>query len=118
MSHRMTTALALAVVACATSPTLPENDPALSGSIVARDIPTSPAQGRATIHVKEHPSDPCGIIFTVTPETQIFRRTDRTVVRAEPADLTVSRSVAVWARAILESCPAQARADAIEILSD
>lgn len=101
-----------------TGPELPGSAPAITGPIVARNVDTPTSDGRPTIHVKEIPNDPCGIIFALEPDTEIARRTDEDALVAAAVDeLTVGLPVRVWARGgIAESCPAQGVADAVEIL--
>jgi len=104
---------------CESSPTLPNRDPSIIGQIVARDTRTAISDGHPTIHVKKQVADECGIIFTVSSKTEISRRTPGgRLVRADPGELTPDRRVAVWTTIVLESCPAQASADVVEILSN
>lgn len=106
------------VAAAACNPTLePEGPPAITGSIVARDVAIS-IGGAPTVHVKETPGSECGIVFLVRRDTPILRRTpDGGVSRASLSDLTVGRRVDVWAEVVMESCPGQSSATAIRILN-
>lgn len=109
--------LLLLAAGCATA-TAPDSEPStLEGPIVS--VNDEAVLGRATrrIHVKP-PEDECGIIFSVSPSTEIRARTARGgVQRAGPDDLTVGRTVRVWTSGVLLlSCPAQGGADVIEIL--
>jgi len=113
--------VALAAVSCdpATGPELPDRDATIQGPIVARDLDTSFRDpGQPTLHVKEGDDDPCGIIFTVEESTVVVRRNaigER--IDARVRDLTVGTRVRVWSDgAVADSCPAQARAEAVEIL--
>ena len=114
---RIPIALSLVVAAAACNPTLePEGPPAISGSIVARDVAIS-IGGAPTVHVKETTASECGIVFLVRRDTPILRRmADGRVGRASLADLTVGRRIDVWAEVVMESCPGQASATAIRIL--
>jgi hypothetical protein len=123
-----TTLTTLGVSACAslTSPTLPERDPSLPdreaygpATIVARDAATSFSKDLPTMHVKTSTDDECGIVFTLTGETEIARRTPGGELDpARAADLRVGRVVRVWAigDAVARSCPGQATAEAVELL--
>ncbi|HET9426417.1 MAG TPA: DUF3221 domain-containing protein [Gemmatimonadaceae bacterium] len=107
--------LALLVAAC-TSPSEPTGAPAVTGSIVARDVRISIGDP-PTIHVKGTASEECGVVFLVTSSTQVLRRgADGKLTRASVSDLTVGRRVGVWATTILDSCPGQAAATDVEIL--
>lgn len=100
------------------SVTLPDDQPAIDGDIIeiGRSIPIAPDDPN-TIWVKETPDAPCGIVFVVDESTPIGqRRADGSASRRSFSDLAVSQRVRVWADAVAESCPAQARAEAIEIL--
>ena len=104
------------LAAACTSPAGPSGPPALAGTIVARDRNTS-IGGPPTVHVKQPVDEECGIIFLIRPSTLLqHRAADGTLRTASPADLTVGRRVAVWAEVILESCPAQAAATALQII--
>lgn len=102
-----------------TGPDLPDGDPAIEGVVVASDVRPPTAPESSTVHVKRANRDMCGIIFVIGEETEIFRRTP--VFGLEGSDLDAIRSgdrVKVWSTGpILESCPAQGRADAILIVS-
>ncbi len=105
-----------AVLAGCSSPFEPDFPPVLHGRIVARDASISGVQA-PTIHVKSGDSDECGVIFAVrehTPVRRILR--DGSVRDASLADLTVGREVKVWADVVLDSCPAQSSANAVEII--
>lgn len=112
-------AISLAVLAAACgSLTFPDRDPVIQGEIVGvgLDIPFG---GENTIWVKETPESPCGIVFAVTESTDIGeRQPDGSIEEGPFSDLTVGRTVRVWASgAIAESCPAQGRASDIELLA-
>ncbi len=97
---------------------LPDTRATIEGPIVARDVATSFSdEGQPTFHVKEGDDDPCGIIFTVEEFTEIARRNATgELIEARVEELTVGTRVRVWARGgIAESCPAQGRAEAVEI---
>ncbi|MDH3735329.1 MAG: hypothetical protein OEU54_17490 [Gemmatimonadota bacterium] len=106
---------------CSNAFELPDREPAIAGEIVAVGEP-SPAPGSSiliTVHVKETPTsgDPCGIIFRVTPDTNIGVRP----VGGPPYPvglerLRVGAFLSAWDRGgVAESCPAQAEALAIEL---
>lgn len=98
---------------------LPAGEPTIEGPIVARDVPLGIADDEVpTVHVKRDDDDSCGIIFAVEDFTEIVRRTGAgALVPAGVEDLEVGRRVRVWARGgIAESCPAQGRAEAVELL--
>jgi hypothetical protein len=106
----------IAAGACAT-PTFPDYDPAITGDIVARDVPISIARTDPTMHVKAHPEDECGIIFKLTRQTDVLQRdADGRLHRRDFDDLAIGRAVHVWTRLVRDSCPKQAHADAVEIL--
>ncbi len=110
-------ALAVAAVAAACgSITFPEQPPAIQGDIVGVG-PEVPFGSQRTIWVKEAPDAPCGIVFTVTDATEIGEQQPDFSIEARTfADLVVGRTVRVWARVVMDSCPGQARADAVELI--
>jgi hypothetical protein len=104
----------LTVVACR-STSEPDGPPAITGSIVARNV-TIPA-GSPSIHVKETLATPCGIVFRMDFSTRVLRRSaDGRITRASQSDLSVGHQVKVWAGAIAESCPGQGTAEVVEII--
>ena len=97
-------------------PTGDEDRWAIVGSIVDRDV-RIPLGDPPSIHVKEDPDDECGIIFLIRSSTEIRRRSpDGALLPASYDDLTVGENVKVRAPVILESCPAQAQAEVVEIV--
>lgn len=110
-----TALLAVLALACG-SITFPERDPTIRGDIVGTG-PDIPFGSGNTIWVKETPESPCGIVFTVTASTDIGeQQPDGSIAERSFSDLTVERTVRVWSGAVAESCPAQARANAIELV--
>ena len=96
---------------------LPDRAPTLVGVIVAETRPPPGAAGRPTVHVKQTPGEPCGIVFSIGSETDIVVRDPRGALSRAPFDsLTAGRIVRVWSGAVAESCPGQSRAGAIEII--
>ena len=92
-----------------------EPDGALfTGEVVARDVTIS-IGGPPSIHVKEVPTEECGVIFLVRPSTHIHEKGASLLSRAEYSDLTVGTRVRVLAKIILDSCPGQSSAEVIEI---
>lgn len=120
MIGALMTTTALLALGCGspTGPGLPADDPTIEGVIVARDVPSSISGDRPTVHVKGSVDDECGIIFTVTEDTEILRRrNDGSLVEARLDDLVEDLRVRAWSSngIVFESCPAQAAAEAIEI---
>jgi hypothetical protein len=93
----------------------PEPNASITGPIVARDVSIS-IGGPPSIHVEKTSQDGCGIIFLVRPSTKIHRRSGGRVTSASQSDLVVGARVSVWTDIVLDSCPAQAGAQVIEIL--
>ena len=112
------TALAAALCAsCSSDPELPDDPSAMTGAIVARNIPTPVGAGRPTLHVKTNPADACGVIFAIDSKTELLARTSNNQVReADLSEFTVGAKVRVWSGAIAESCPGQGVADTMELL--
>ena len=107
--------VAVTLGACG-SPSEPANESATVGIIVARDRSTS-IGNPPTIHVKDTPSEECGVIYLVTPDTRIIRRSPSRRIRpASVAELTVGVRVDVRSSGVLLSCPGQSWADVIQIL--
>ncbi|MGH7540162.1 MAG: DUF3221 domain-containing protein [Gemmatimonadota bacterium] len=107
--------LAMLPVACG-SVTFPDRDPTIHGDIVGVG-PQIPFGGEDRFWVKETPDAPCGIVFRVVVSTEIGeRQPGGSIEERSFSELVVGRSVRVWARAVADSCPAQARADAIELI--
>ena len=115
-SRAMSTSVLLATVVFGCQSTSePEGPPAITGSIVARNV-TVPA-GSPSIHVKETLATPCGIVFRLDLTTRTLRRSaDGRITKASQSDLEVGQQVSVWAGVIMESCPAQAAAEVVEII--
>ena len=115
MKMRVATLLCLLALGACNSISEPDG-PGMTGSIVARDQSISIGDP-PTIHVKTNPSEQCGVIFLVRDRTTIFRRTtEGKLVSASVSELTVGRQVVVWSQYVLDSCPGQSNADAVEIL--
>lgn len=112
-------AIFLATSGCASStlPTMPEGQPTLVGPIVAQDLQFGAMQGTRNIHVRPE-AEECGIVFAIDERTTIGVRTPGgSVRRGTLDDLTIGRTVRAWARGvILESCPGQTTAAAVEVL--
>ena len=109
------TILLAALAAGCRSTSEPDGPPAITGFILARNV-TIPA-GSPSIHVKETLATPCGIVFRMDILTRVLRRAaDGKITRASQSDLTVGKQVSVWADAVAESCPGQARAEVVEII--
>jgi hypothetical protein len=114
-SMRFITLISLAALAACSSPWDPEGPPGMEGQIVGRDQAISTG-GAPTIHVKEDPNEQCGVIFLVRNSTQIRRRLeDGSTMPASIAELTIGARVAVWSEFVMESCPGQSFAEAVEI---
>lgn len=111
--------LALLLIAIPGCPSLnmPEDQPTLVGPIVARDLQFGALHGTRNVHVRPA-GDECGIVFAINGRTTIGIRTDEARLREGTLDdLTTGRTVQAWARGpILESCPGQATAAAVEVL--
>jgi hypothetical protein len=116
MMNRLRLLLVLLAVGACTTERITEPDwHPITGQIVARDKPIS-IGGPPTIHVKDAPTEECGIIFLARSSTQIFRRSSSgELFKASVSDLVVGAKVKVWAKVIMESCPGQSTAIAIEI---
>jgi hypothetical protein len=115
MSPRLGIAALLSVIALGGCGISEPDGPGMVGSIVARDR-TASIGGPPSMHVKTNPNDACGVVFLVRSHTSIFRReADGRLVSASESMLTVGREVTVWTELVLDSCPGQARADAVEI---
>jgi hypothetical protein len=88
----------------------------MTGDIVGRDQTIS-IGGPPTVHVKANPTDECGIVFRVSSNTRLLRRTTSgPVVSASVSEFTVGQRVNVWWDVTFRSCPGQAVADVLEIL--
>ena len=85
----------------------------MDGVVVAR---TPAGDEPATVHVKEHLDDECGVIFDIDSDTRIFTGDRDGMGRLSPAQLTVGTEVRVWAWFRFDSCPGQSYAQQIEIL--
>ena len=107
--------LSMLATGCA-STSEPRGPAAITGPIVARNLTIS-IGSPPTIHVKQAANDPCGIIFVLRSSTRVLRRTgDGRTASASESDLTVGQRVSVWTDVVLDSCPAQASADVVEII--
>ncbi len=109
--------VAVLAVGCS-SLTFPDQDPTIQGDIVGvgSEIPFG---GDHSIWVKETPDAPCGIVFGITGSTEIGeRQPDGSIAERSFEDLTIDRTVRVWAAGgtVAESCPGQARASVIELI--
>lgn len=110
-------ALGAALLASCSGITVPSDPAAQEGVIVERDRPTSFAHDRPTIWVKDHVEDECGVIYVIVEGTDLTRRTPLGGLdRATLADLQVGARVRVWTDVVLQSCPGQASAEAVEVL--
>ncbi len=116
MRNAATPFVALLALACG-SIAFPDRPPTIQGDIVGvgSEVPFGAAN---RIWVKETPADPCGIVFTVTGSTEIGEpRPDGSIEERSFGDLVVGLTVRVWASGpVAESCPAQAGAEAIELV--
>ncbi len=113
-----TTVLVLTLAGCDEDLTLPARESPIR-IIVGRDVHGS--GGDPTVWVKADPAEECGVVFSIARATDIARRTpDGGLDRALVLELQVGAEVRVWAvgNTVLRSCPGQARAEAIEIVSD
>lgn len=121
--HGLLCTLVLCALGCDSSsiaePTMRDAKPFIVGPIVARDVPTSVSDDPPTIHVKETEDEECGVLFWIGSETEIGRATGAgTIEPADVEDLRPGLTVAVWPDGgTFDSCPGQAGADAVEILS-
>ena len=108
----------LLLAACNSSVTYP-NDPtgAMTGPIVARDLDTSFSKDEPTVHVKEAVSDECGVIFVISNDTVLFERVAGRAREIDVDELEVGAIVRVWTDVVLQSCPGQASAHQLELLS-
>jgi hypothetical protein len=96
---------------------LPDGPPTLAGPIVARDLQLGSLNGRPNIHVRPT-DDEYGIAFAIEERTTIAVVGGSGHLRQGALDdLVVGRTVRVWAPGIvLDSCPGQAAAEAVELL--
>ena len=106
---------------CLTScgaPLLLEEDANLVGTIVTtgRGLWSGDEEGPFQIHVKANLGDECGIIFTVDSRSEIVDVRGGEPRSASSEILTMGARVAVWHGAVLESCPGQSFAEAVERL--
>lgn len=97
----------------------PEGPPTLVGPIVAEDLQFGALNGTENILVRPA-SDECGIVFAVDEETRIQVRTaEGGLRRGTLEDLAIGRTVRAWSTGIvLESCPGQTGAAAVEVLEE
>ncbi len=102
-------------VGCA-SMTFPADRATITGEIVGVGEGV-PFGGPRSVWVKEAPDSPCGIVFAIDARTRIRERhADGSLSGRVFSDLSVGRKVRAWTDAVAESCPGQARAQAIELL--
>jgi hypothetical protein len=119
--YRYLAPLLPALYGCATSLTAPapspEGPPTLVGPIVAEDLQFGAMNGKENILVRPA-SDECGIVFAIDAETNIQIRTaEGELRRGTLKDLAIGRTVRAWSTGIiLESCPGQTGAAAVEVL--
>ena len=111
--------LTAALVGACSSPLAVPDDATFAGEVVRAGHglwsgnPDTPFQ----IHVKASPTEECGVILSVTPET-VITRGDRTVHLSSAADvLRVGTSVAVWFGFVADSCPQQTVAQRVARLN-
>lgn len=98
--------------------TVPERDPIQEGVIVERGRRTPTSDDRPTIWVKDDPSDECGVVYSISGESELWTRDPLGRTRRIGVErLEVDARVRVWASGILLSCPGQASAEAVEIVS-
>jgi hypothetical protein len=108
----------LLLTACSSSLTLPDVSDAMTGPIVALNVPTSFSGDLPTVHVKEHVSDECGVIFAITSRSRLVTRTASGRLREIDADeLAVGAIVRVWTDFVADSCPAQGEVHELELIS-
>jgi hypothetical protein len=94
----------------------PEGPPSIQGRIIARDVAIS-IGNPPTIHVRTGADDQCGVVFLVNDFTAIAKVTPgRGREPGRLSDLTVGSVVSVWSDVMLDSCPGQSSADAIEVV--
>ena len=110
-------AVPLALIGCG-SPTAPDGDPRMVGDVmqIGYDLLGSSAEGPLQIHVKSDPADECGIVFSIDDRTWIGHSTDGFRVRAGEDILAEGVRVEVWFGLVLDSCPGQSHADALNRL--
>lgn len=115
ISRSLSLAALMAITACNPS-ILPSTPSVHEGVIVERDRPTSFEQTLPTIWVKETVEEECGVIYVVTPGTDLFARTGSGVEEIGVDRLAVGATVRIWTDIVLTSCPGQGRADAVELI--
>lgn len=118
--YRFFTLALLAICACAgpTAPEgLPERSPTVVGPIVARDTPLSSMGDKPNVHIRPVMEE-CGTVFAIDAQTTIVvREANGRLRQGGVDDLMIGRMARAWARGvILESCPGQTTAEAIELL--
>lgn len=110
--------LVLGLLMACSGITVPSDPASQEGVIVGRDRSTSFDKDRPTIWVKDDVDDECGVIYVIVPRTELFTRGPHGQVRPiEVVDLKTGAAVRVWTDLILTSCPAQATAQAVELLA-
>ena len=113
-------AMIAGVAGCDTAvePSFGEGEPAQVGSITNRDTAADQESVSLRILVLDAEDQECGIWWSITPDTRVTRGHDEAFVDVPLGDLVVGTRVAVWTDfPILDSCPAQGGAVAVEILS-
>ena len=87
----------------------------MKGVIVDRDVQYF-SNATPNVHVRAGSND-CGVIFVITPSTEISSLTSFGVHRpATSADLVVGKEVDITFDVIAESCPGQSAAKTVVIL--
>jgi hypothetical protein len=106
--------LALTVAACG-SPATPEGDPQLVGEIVrvGQGLWTADTDGPLQIHVKSDLNDECGIIFSIDDDTRIVDSRTGITKQSGLEILSQGAKVEVWFGWVLDSCPGQSHAEAV-----
>jgi hypothetical protein len=109
--------LGCAVIAACDGITAPSEPAFQEGIIVERDRRTPSSGDRFTIWVKDRLDDECGVIYALTDDTDLFLRSaNGHSSRGHVADLEVGAVVRVWTKVVMDSCPGQATATAVEVV--
>ena len=108
--------IAASTLLTCTSPLVPDRDAEIVGVIVRAGpgLWSRDAAGPFQVHVKDDPKGECGIVFTVDSRTSIVDSRKGARRSADQSVLTEGGSVAVWFDLVLDSCPGQSWAEAIE----
>ena len=106
----------LLIASACSSPIVPDDDPGLVGEIVrvGNGLWAGARDGPFQVHIKSPPDEECGIIFDIDSGTSISDSRNGRVQRAGVDVLVEGAQVAVWFGIVLDSCPAQSRALAIQ----